>query len=141
MGLWDPVKKSFCSPLLKQYLFQRCVEKFRDSVKANETILLPNNGEWLKGVAQVIETGLTYMDPNNFEMPKGDPVEDALGFHWGFQAQARIQNLYMSPQTPADKEMVREVYVTPKLKKKKVRLVPLKPGRPPTVDWFLNTRL
>ena len=139
MGLWDSEKMSFCSPLLKQYLFHRCVKEFKNSqVKPQETILLANDVGWLEGVAQVIENGLAYMHPHNFEMPKGSPVEDALGFHWGFQ---RIENLYMSPQTPADKEMVRERYFTKVLKKEKFKLVPSKPGRPPTVDWFLNSRL
>ena len=142
MGLWDPSTLSFCSPLLKQYLFQSCVAQFRYAqVAPKEKILLANDVEWLESVAQVIETGLGSMHPTNFEMPKGTPVEDALGFYWGFQAQARIENLYMSPQTPADKEMIRERYLTAKLKKEKFKLVPRKRGRPPTVDWFLDNRL
>ena len=141
MGLWDPSTLSFCSPLLKQYLFQSCVAQFRYAqVAPKEKILLANDVEWLESVAQVIETGLGSMHSTNFEMPKELQLKMHLVFIGDFKL-TRIENLYMSPQTPVDKEMIRERYLTVKLKKENFKLVPRKRGRPPTVDWFLDNRL
>jgi len=121
IGVWH--RNKFVSPLLYCEIFRWALGSPVRS--QGTTITLDDSAQKVPYVEQIICAGLRDMAEEDFRDPHFDkiPVENSIGFRWGFNVQSVVSNVWLAPQ-------VRTLFSDHK-----------GPGSKPLIDFCFNGRL